>query len=61
MSVGGEDMNIFEQVALEHGVSPAEVRAEIDAAIECTGMEISAEDLIKILANSIIAQNESRG
>ena len=61
MSVGGEDVNIFEKVALEHGVSPAEVRAEIDAAIESTGMEISAEDLIRILANLIIAQNESRG
>ncbi len=54
-------MTIFEQVAIEHGTTPAEVRAEIEAAIEHTGLEISAEDLIKILASAITAQSESRG
>lgn len=49
-------MTIFEKVALEHGVSPEEVRAEIEAAIERTDLKISAEDLIQILANSIIVQ-----
>lgn len=58
---GDDDMTIFEKVAIEHGTTPAEVRAEIEAAIEHTGLEISAEDLIKILANVITAQSESRG
>ena len=49
-------MTIFEKVALVHGVSSEEVKAEIAAAIELTGLEISAEDLIRILANSVIAQ-----
>ena len=50
-------MTIFEKVAQAHGVSPAEVRAEIEAAIEHTGMKISAEDLINVLASSIIAEH----
>lgn len=54
-------MTIFEKVAIEHGTTTAEVRAEIEAAIEHTGLAISAEDLIKILASAIIAQSESRG
>ena len=49
-------MTIFEKVALEHGVSPEEVRTEIEAVIVLTGLEISAEDLIKVLASTIIAQ-----
>ena len=53
---GGDDMSIFEKVALEHGVFPEEVRAEIEAAIERTDLKISAEDLIQILANSIMVQ-----
>lgn len=51
-------MNIFEKVALEHGATPAEVRAEIEGAIALTGMKISAEDLINVLAGSIMAQME---